>query len=364
MNRSPRFRKRRSRFSTPEIGGYPLISLLLLASFPLLTSRLLHLIIPTPDFHLVPFLLPSYFHLISDSDSRSRSQSHLLLAYYNRQSVLSDFRIRLPTNCRFRPAFKQQETSQSDFSIQVYSFLTSDYRLVVYLFTMSSKKHLSGYQKRKKQKLAQIFIQSQKGALDKFIKPLSSCSVPNEFDDTNMSNERDDPNVSNERDDINMSNERDDPNVSNERDDTNLNNRLDIYDPRNWDALDNKSRDILIEKSPIREMNLAYSYSLRALFFILLWAYKIFETALWSLMRAKRTQQPLPKRGGRAGVCNYAFASSIHILPQIRSGLWLGAERDDNYAPKMALSVTDQLLRTIGRLDAVKNHWQQVGASY
>ena len=62
---------------------------------------------------------------------------------------------------------------------------------------MPSQKHLFGYQKRKKQKLAQLFIQSQKGALDKFIKPLSSCSVPNEFDDTNVSNERDDTIVSN-----------------------------------------------------------------------------------------------------------------------------------------------------------------------
>ena len=32
----------------------------------------------------------------------------------------------------------------------------------------------------------------------------------------------------------------------------------DVFDPRTWENLDNKGRDILIEKGPVRELNLEF----------------------------------------------------------------------------------------------------------
>lgn len=133
---------------------------------------------------------------------------------------------------------------------------------------MLPKKHLSGSQKRKKRRLADEFIASQRGAIDKFVfKPVdpgqnSSGLVADDLEqcDKNLNEENDintDTNHTSENDineEINHVSEHD--NIPNE--DTIAPPPLDIYDPRNWDNLDNKAKDILVEKGPQRELNLVF----------------------------------------------------------------------------------------------------------
>ncbi|CAN6381117.1 unnamed protein product [Urochloa humidicola] len=132
---------------------------------------------------------------------------------------------------------------------------------------MSSRirKYPSGSEKRKKRKREDEFIALQKGAMDKFVrvtsnpsrnaKELAIVAVVDQINgdsEENIDIHEDGNNVSAHENIANPSSTEcasvdDQPAFS-----------TDIYDPRNWENLDNKARDILVEKGPIREENLEF----------------------------------------------------------------------------------------------------------
>lgn len=158
-------------------------------------------------------------------------------------------------------------------------------------------KYVSGSQKRNKRKRSDELIKSQRGYLDKFFKTKSSVEdvdlIENEDDALNENINFDENDDLDEHDTLNESeNDGDDDldehvtlNVSqnaslNENNDLNehdaLNENIDlsvlhdlneyenngdvlnIFDPRTWDNIDNKTKDILVEKGPLRENNLIF----------------------------------------------------------------------------------------------------------
>jgi len=141
------------------------------------------------------------------------------------------------------------------------------------------RKYESGYEKRKKKKKIKEFTRSQTGALDKFVVKEQQTQVPTKNQNVdveilenvvvisteNMENEnvdlenRGDLSIENDSfdgqnvDDVNLNNSLDD-------EDDNLedpvNYTVDIFDPRNWDALDSKMIDLLVKKGPKRDPTL------------------------------------------------------------------------------------------------------------
>ena len=147
---------------------------------------------------------------------------------------------------------------------------------------MSSKKYASGSEKRKKRKRVDELIESQRGSINKFLKSNISTSSTsrnsNELaivaveEQTNVNPEDEGPDLTEDNNDI----KTDDNNVSDHEpifnssatesasldEDRCLDEEpvctVDIYDPSNWDNLDTKARDILVEKGPKREENIIF----------------------------------------------------------------------------------------------------------
>ena len=127
---------------------------------------------------------------------------------------------------------------------------------------MLPKKHLSWCEKRKKKKRVEELKKSQQGALDKFVLRGGNSHHNVNINETFHSdigeniNLVDDENVSEFLN--NIVNEDDEVNPCNIMQyDENTISPLDSFDPKDWDDIDNKLRDIIVKKEPIRELNLA-----------------------------------------------------------------------------------------------------------
>jgi hypothetical protein len=137
---------------------------------------------------------------------------------------------------------------------------------------MSSRKYPSGHDKRMKKKRIDALVESQRGAFHKFLKRnTSTSSDPDALaivaveEPANANPEDEDhmeDNVDIDMDEHNVSDHEHAFN-SNETEPTIVDEdpvSIDIYDPRNWDKLDNKARDTLVEKGPIREENIEFPW--------------------------------------------------------------------------------------------------------
>lgn len=134
---------------------------------------------------------------------------------------------------------------------------------------MSSRKFESGASKRKRKRNAAALTESLRGSLDKFFKTSTAASTnPDELAIVAVdvaTNENDEENVDIGVGDNNVSDpENTVPASGAQEQSTSIDEQpvytSDIYDPSNWDKLDNKARDILVEKGPIREENLEFPW--------------------------------------------------------------------------------------------------------
>ena len=130
---------------------------------------------------------------------------------------------------------------------------------------MSSKKQLSGSEKRNKRKEVNVFIETQRGSIHKFLRIDSSSRNPDSLQLAIVNVEQQPTENVDVDDDINEGKKKacehenlaDSPNLENPSVDE-QEPFSNIFDPREWDNLDDKAGDILVEKGPIREHNIVF----------------------------------------------------------------------------------------------------------
>jgi len=121
---------------------------------------------------------------------------------------------------------------------------------------MSCRKHVSGFEKLKKRRRDEEMVNSQKGALEKFLK--KKDIVMNEEVHENKNGEtvvEKSRNTMGNEENIGDCNEIEiEEEVNNHTNDEYIN----IYDPGQWNNIDNNFRDMLVEKGPIRESDVSF----------------------------------------------------------------------------------------------------------
>ena len=126
-----------------------------------------------------------------------------------------------------------------------------------------SRKYESGYQKRKKKQRIEDLTQSQKGAMDKFVRKESQVSTDNDDNDP-RDGQMETENIVGVEEvlidnaNIEMDNNADNigANSTSPIADVNYSFQPDIFDSRYWDSLDHKQIDILAQKGPRRDLSI------------------------------------------------------------------------------------------------------------